>query len=146
VVGSREPDVPGEDLPEAIWLTVGGVGVAPKPDVIGPQQASAEAVGYVARHAWARVGGMLGLKFAAPAFVIAEQSARATAADFRRGRTPIWPAAIVWLVAEDDELVGNGLLVHGGHAGRHSGAVFADPSRHGETHSCGAAAVTLRSG
>jgi hypothetical protein len=109
-VDSHEPDgpagVPGEDLLEAIWLTLGDIGVAPVPELTGFDQAAAEALGYVARHAWVRAGEALGSNYAAPAFVIAERVARRSPLTFAEADLPIWPAAIVWLLAEDDDLVG----------------------------------------
>jgi hypothetical protein len=111
-VDSLEPDgsadVPDEDLLEAIWLTLGDIGVAPMPDVTGLDQAAAEALGYVARNAWVRAGETLGSNYAAPAFVIAERVARKAPLTFAEAELPIWPAAIVWLLAEDDDLVGRG--------------------------------------
>jgi hypothetical protein len=111
-VDSHEPggsaDVPDEDLLEAIWLTLGDIGVAPMPDVTGLDQASAEALGYVARHAWVRAGETLGSDYAGPAFAIAERVARMSPLTFAEADLPIWPAAIVWLIAEDDDLVGKG--------------------------------------
>jgi hypothetical protein len=111
-VDTHEPDgsadVPDEELLEAIWLTLGEIGVAPMPDVTGLDQATAEALGYVARHAWVRAGETLGSNYAGPAFVIAERMARQSPLTFAEAELPIWPAAIVWLLAEDDDLVGRG--------------------------------------
>jgi hypothetical protein len=101
-------DAPDEDLLEVIWLTLGDIGVAPMPDVAGLDQATAEALGYVARHAWVRAGETLGSKYAGPAFVIADRVARKSPLTFAEADLPIWPAAIVWLLAEDDDLVGRG--------------------------------------
>lgn len=111
-MGSHESggsaDVPDEDLLEAIWLTLGDVGVAPMPDLTGLDQATAEALSYVARHAWVRAGETLGTNYAAPAFAIAERIAQSAPLTFFEAELPIWPAAIVWLLAEDDDLVGKG--------------------------------------
>ena len=109
---SHEPDgsadVPDEDLLEVIWLTLSDIGVAPMPDATGLDPASAEVLNYVARHAWVRAGETLGAKYAAAAFAIAERMARVSPLIFHEAELPIWPAAIVWLVAEEDDLVGRG--------------------------------------
>jgi hypothetical protein len=111
-VDGHKPDgsaeVPDEDLLEAIWLTLGDIGVAPMPDLTGLDQAVAQALGFVARHAWVRAGETLGSKYAAAAFATAERVARAAPLIFAEAELATWPAAIVWLLAEDDDLVGKG--------------------------------------
>ncbi|PZS35852.1 MAG: hypothetical protein DLM58_02915 [Pseudonocardiales bacterium] len=97
-----------EDILEAIWLTLPRLGVAPWPDLAGLDQATAEVLSYVARHAWVRAGDTLGTDYAAPAFVIAERLAHQSPQTFVEAELSTWTAAIVWLLAEDDDLVGRG--------------------------------------
>jgi len=97
-----------DDPLEATWLSLPELGVAPRPDCTGLAVGRAEQLEYVARHAWVLAGETLGTNYAGPAFEIAERLARQAPEAFDEARARTWPAAITWLLAEDDDMVGRG--------------------------------------
>jgi hypothetical protein len=97
-----------DDPLEATWLSLPELGVAPRPDCAGLSGPAAAHLEHVARHAWVLAGETLGTDYAGPAFEVAERLARQAPETFAKADPASWPAAITWLLAEDDDIVGRG--------------------------------------
>jgi len=101
-------NVPEDDPLEASWLSLPELGVAPRPDCTGLAPHTATQLERIARYAWVLAGETLGTDYATPAFEVAERVARQAPETFDEAQLTTWPAAITWLLAEDDDIVGRG--------------------------------------
>jgi hypothetical protein len=76
------------------------------PRVDGLDEATRTKLILIAPSAWQLAGEILGPSYSAQAFEIAERIAHEAPELFGKTTMHSWPPAIVWLLAEQDELVG----------------------------------------